>query len=107
VVCNPEDQPKAHAVAHTLRPEYCIAVTGELLRRPEEMRNPSMATGDVEVSAHDVVVFNEAATPPFVIEDGTDINDTLRLKYRYLDLRRPSLQRNMILRHKAAQSIRN
>jgi len=106
VVCSPEDQPKAHAVAHTLRPEYCIAITGELLKRPEEMRNPSMATGDVEVTAHEVVVFNEALTPPFVIEDGADINDTLRLKYRYLDLRRPSLQRNILLRHKAAQSIR-
>jgi aspartyl-tRNA synthetase len=106
VVCNPESQPKAHAVAHTLRPEYCIAITGELLKRPEEMRNPSMATGDVEVTAHEVVVFNEALTPPFVIEDGADINDTLRLKYRYLDLRRPSLQRNILLRHKAAQSIR-
>jgi len=106
VVCNPEDQPRAHAVAHTLRPEYCIAVTGELTRRPEEMRNPAMATGDVEVAAHGVTVFNDAATPPFVIEDGADISDTLRLKYRYLDLRRPSLQRNIILRHKAAQSIR-
>ena len=106
VVCNPESQPKAHAVAHTLRPEYCIAITGELRKRPEEMRNPSMATGDVEVTAHEMVVFNEALTPPFVIEDGADINDTLRLKYRYLDLRRPSLQRNILLRHKAAQSIR-
>jgi aspartyl-tRNA synthetase len=106
VVCNPEDQPKAHAVGHTLRPEYCIAVTGALARRPEEMRNPAMPTGDVELIAHDVAVFNEAMTPPFVIEDGADINDTLRLKYRYLDLRRPSLQRNIVLRHKAAQCIR-
>ncbi|MCK7515443.1 MAG: OB-fold nucleic acid binding domain-containing protein [Desulfobacterales bacterium] len=87
VVCNPEDQPKAHAVAHTLqagvlhRRDRCAG-----RRRPEEMRNPAMATGDVEVIAHEVVVFNEATTPPFVIEDGADVNDTLRLKYRYLDL---------------------
>ncbi|MCE5274811.1 MAG: aspartate--tRNA ligase [Deltaproteobacteria bacterium] len=106
VVCNPETFPEAHAVAHGLKAEYCIAVTGDLMKRPEEMRNPGMKTGDVELSARDVVIFNEAATPPFVIEDGADINDTLRLRYRYLDLRRPSLQRNMILRHQAAQSIR-
>lgn len=106
VVCNPEDQPKAHAVAHTLRPEYCIAISGELLKRPEEMRNPGMATGDVEITAHEVVVFNESETPPFVIDDGTDVNDTLRLRYRYLDLRRPSLQQNMILRHKTTTSVR-
>ena len=106
VVCNPETFPKAHAVAHGLKPEYCIAVKGDLMKRPEEMRNPSMKTGDVELAAHEVVIFNEAATPPFVIEDGIEVSDTLRLKYRYLDLRRPGLQRNIILRHKAAGSVR-
>ena len=106
VVCNPEDQPKAHAVAHTLRPEYCIAITGELLMRPEEMRNPAMSTGDVEITAHEVVVFNEALTPPFIIEDGVEVNDTLRLKHRYLDLRRTALQQNMLLRHKATSAVR-
>jgi aspartyl-tRNA synthetase len=106
VVCNPEDQPKAHAVAHTVRPEYCIAITGELLRRPEEMRNPAMSTGDVEITAHEVVVFNEALTPPFILEDGAEVNDTLRLKHRYLDLRRTVLQQNMMLRHKAASVVR-
>jgi aspartyl-tRNA synthetase len=107
VVCNPETFPEAHAAAHSVKAEYCIAVTGDLMKRPEEMRNPSMKTGDVEVAARQVFIFNEAATPPFVIEDGADVNDTLRLKYRYLDLRRPSLQRNLILRHQAARSIRN
>jgi aspartyl-tRNA synthetase len=106
VVCNPEDQPKAHAVAHTLRPEYCIAITGELLRRPEEMRNTAMSTGDVEITAHEVVVFNEALTPPFILEDGVEVNDTLRLKHRYLDLRRTALQQNMLLRHKATSVVR-
>ena len=106
VVCNPEDQPKAHAVAHTLRPEFCIAITGELLRRPEEMRNPTMSTGDVEITAHEVVVFNEALTPPFILEDGVEVNDTLRLKHRYLDLRRTALQQNMMMRHKAASVVR-
>jgi len=106
VVCNPEDQPKAHAVAHALRPEYCIAVTGLLAMRPEEMRNPGMLTGDVEIVAHEVAIFNEAATPPFVIEDGVEVNDTLRLKHRYLDLRRPGLQENILLRHRAASSVR-
>ena len=106
VVCNPEDQPKAHAVAHALRPEYCIAVTGLLAMRPEEMRNPGMLTGDVEIVAHEVAIFNEAATPPFVIEDGVEVNDTLRLMHRYLDLRRPGLQENILLRHRAASSVR-
>jgi aspartyl-tRNA synthetase len=106
VVCNPETFPEAHAVAHTVKQEYCISVTGELMARPEDMRNPGMATGDVEVAAREVFIFNEAATPPFVIEDGADVSDTLRLKYRYLDLRRPSLQRNILLRHKVTSSVR-
>ncbi|HOM30091.1 MAG TPA: aspartate--tRNA ligase [Deltaproteobacteria bacterium] len=106
VVCNPQDEPKAHAVARTLKQEYCISVTGTLSRRPEEMRNPAMATGEVEVLASGIEVFNEAETPPFVIDDSAEVTDTLRLRYRYLDLRRPSLQRNLFLRHQAASSTR-
>jgi aspartyl-tRNA synthetase len=106
VVCNPQEQAKAHAVARTLKQESCIAVKGTLAKRPEEMRNPGMDTGDVEVAADEIEVFNEASTPPFVIDDSVEVSDTLRLKYRYLDLRRPSLQRSLILRHQAASSVR-
>ncbi|MGC9323433.1 MAG: aspartate--tRNA ligase [Desulfomonilia bacterium] len=106
VVFNPETQPEAHAKGHILKPEFCIAIEGELQKRPEEMRNPSMVTGDVEIIADGVRVLNESQTPPFVVEDGVEVSDTLRLKYRYLDLRRPSLQRNILLRHSAASSIR-
>jgi len=105
-VFNPETYPQAHALAHTVKPEYCISVTGELGERPEDMRNPSMPTGDFEILVDEVKILNESQTPPFVVADGVDVTDTLRLKYRYLDLRRPSLQRNILLRHKAVSSIR-
>ena len=105
-VFNPETYPQAHAIAHSVKPEYCIAITGELGNRPEDMRNPSMPTGDFEILADGVSVLNESETPPFVVEDGIDVTDTLRLKYRYLDLRRPSLQRNILLRHKASSCVR-
>jgi len=105
-VVNPEEHPQAHAVAHTLRPEYVVAVEGTLELRPVEMRNAAMATGDVEVHVDKVVVLNEAKVPPFMVEDGVDVTDTLRLKYRFLDLRRPSLQYNILLRHKATRSVR-
>ncbi len=106
-VVNPEEHPQAHAVAHTVRPEYVVMVEGTLQMRPGEMRNPAMATGDVEVHVDRVVVLNEAKVPPFIVEDGVDVNDTLRLKYRFLDLRRPSLQYNIMLRHKASRSVRS
>ena len=105
-VFNPETYPQAHAIAHSVKAEYCIAVTGELGNRPEDMRNPGMPTGDYELLADEVMVLNESQTPPFVVEDGIDVTDTLRLKYRYLDLRRPSLQRNILLRHKASSGVR-
>jgi aspartyl-tRNA synthetase len=106
-VVNPEENPQAHAVAHGTRPEYVIMVEGIVEMRPEEMRNAAMATGDVEVHVDKVVILNEAKVPPFIVEDGVDVNDTLRLKYRFLDLRRPSLQHNIMLRHKAARSVRS
>jgi aspartyl-tRNA synthetase len=106
VVFNPETYPMAHAIGHTLKPEYCIAVDGELVLRPKEMQNPAMNTGEVELIAHKVFILNEAKTPPFVIEDGVEVSESLKLKYRYLDLRRPSLQNNLMLRHKAAMAAR-
>jgi len=102
VVFDPGAEPEAHATGVTVRNEFCIAVEGELRPRPENMRNKNMKTGDVELAAKRIAILNEAKTTPFVIEDSTDAGEVLRLKYRYLDLRRPYLQRNIMLRHKAA-----
>ena len=84
--------------------EWVLRVTGRVVER--EAKNPKMPTGDIEVVAERIEVLNEAQTPPFTIEEQSDGGDDLRMKYRYLDLRRPPLQRNMILRHKMAQEIR-
>ena len=84
--------------------EWVLQVTGKVLER--QAKNPKMPTGDIEVAATAITVLNEAQTPPFTIEEHSDGGDDLRMKYRYLDLRRPPLQRNMILRHKMAQEIR-
>ena len=84
--------------------EYVIQVTGRVIERSS--KNPKMATGDIEVVAENITILTEAVTPPFTIEEHSDGGDDLRMKYRYLDLRRPPLQRNMILRHKMAQEIR-
>ncbi|MGN0007465.1 MAG: aspartate--tRNA ligase [Alistipes sp.] len=91
-------------VAASLGREFVIQVSGRVIERSS--KNPKMPTGDIEVAADEIIVLNEAATPPFTIEEHSDGGDDLRMKYRYLDLRRPPLQRNMILRHKMAQSIR-
>ena len=90
--------------ASRLGREWVIRVTGTVIER--ESKNAKMPTGDIEVSASGIKVLNEALTPPFTIEENSDGGDDLRMKYRYLDLRRPPLQCNMILRHKMAQEIR-
>lgn len=93
--------------AEQLKSEYVVAVKGEVLLRTKENINPDMATGEVEVFATELRILNEAETPPFYIESGIDTNDALRLKYRYLDLRRPDMQQNMMLRHKVAKIARD
>ena len=92
------------ATAARLGREYVLQVTGKVIER--ESKNPKMPTGDIEVAATALNILNEAQTPPFTIEEVSDGGDDLRMKYRYLDLRRPPLQRAMILRHKMALSIR-
>ena len=95
---------QAKEAAARLGREYVIQVTGRVIERSS--KNPKMATGDIEVVAENITILTEAVTPPFTIEEHSDGGDDLRMKYRYLDLRRPPLQRNMILRHKLAQEIR-
>ncbi|KRN30407.1 aspartate--tRNA ligase [Liquorilactobacillus mali] len=92
-------------VADELRSEYVIEVTGKVVNRAKDAINPKMATGKFEVEIHEINLLNKAKTPPFYIEDGINVADDLRLKYRYLDLRRPEMQQGLILRSKITQSI--
>jgi aspartyl-tRNA synthetase len=105
-VFSPEDAPEAHERAHAIRVEYVVAIKGEVRHRPEGMTNPNMPTGEVEVYVKEWKLLNTSDTPPFPIEDRVETSEMLRLKYRYLDLRRPRLAKNFILRNKAAQSVR-
>ena len=108
VVLDKEASPLGHAKAEAARPEYVVAVTGRVRTRGAGLENPNMPTGDIEVVATDVLLLNDAKTPPFPIADDAPItNEEIRLKYRYLDLRRPELQRNFALRHKVTRAIRD
>ncbi len=108
VVLNPEVSAAAHVKAKELRGEYVIAVTGKVVMRDANTRNPKLATGDVEVHASELLILNDARTPPFQLDAAPDAlaSEDLRLKYRYLDLRRPQLQANMLLRHRVTNEIR-
>ena len=95
------------AVAERVRPEYVLSATGEVRLRPEGQENPNMSTGEIEIYITEVEILNPSKTPPFLIEDGVDCDEMIRLKYRYLDLRRPELQKNFELRHKLTMAVRN
>lgn len=107
VVFNPELAAEAHHVARELRNEYVIQVTGTVQRRPAGTENPRLPSGDIEVSATHLEILNPAETPPFYINEEVEVDEGLRLKYRYLDLRRPAIQQRMIMRHKAVKYIRD
>ncbi len=110
VVFNEETASEAHAKAKEVRGEYVIAVTGELVLREEGRRNPKLATGEVEVAAREILILNDARTTPFQLEVTSSdalASEDLRLKYRYLDLRRPQLQANLHLRHRVVSEIRS
>lgn len=106
VVFNPERNPEVHAKAHGLRGEFVIGIRGTVELRPEGMSNPNLKTGEIEVMVSELKILNKAETPPFMIEDRVDVSENLRLKYRHLDLRRPSIQKNIILRHRASAAVR-
>jgi len=106
VVFNPETSAEAHKLAHEIRSEFVLAVTGKVAPRPGNTVNPKLPTGEVEVIVNELRILNQAKTPPFMIEDETDVAENLRLKYRYLDLRRPSVQKVLITRHKITQTVR-
>ncbi|MDP2862498.1 MAG: aspartate--tRNA ligase [Desulfobacterales bacterium] len=106
VVFNPDLDKEVHEKAHAIRSEYVIGIRGKVSMRPEGMSNPNLKTGEIEVFATELKILNEAGTPPFLIEDSVDVSENVRLKYRHIDLRRPNIQKNLILRHRAAASVR-
>ncbi len=106
IVIDHELSPQAHAKAEHVRPEYVVAVIGTVRRRDPASINPKMPTGEVEVVAQELLVLNDAHTPPFSPAEDAIANEEVRLKYRYLDLRRPQMQANFELRHKIALAIR-
>ncbi len=107
VVFNPEVNPEVHAKAHQLRSEWVLAVRGRVDARPADMANPKLVTGEIEVLVEELRILNTSETPPFPLDEDTEVSDNLRLQYRYLDLRRPEMAANLIMRHRAVQSIRN
>jgi len=106
VVFDPEKGPQAHALAHSIRNEFVLAIKGRVNLRPADMVNPSLKTGEVEAVADELEILNESDTPPFVLDGETPVSENLLLKYRYLDLRRKGIQQNIILRSKVAAETR-
>jgi aspartyl-tRNA synthetase len=106
VVFNPEISAGCHDEAGRIRSEYVLAVKGLVRKRPEGMENPDLKTGVIEVMASDLEILNESKTPPFLLDSTAEISENVRLKYRYLDLRRPEIQKNLILRSRVAATTR-
>jgi aspartyl-tRNA synthetase len=107
VVFDPTTSAEMHDAAHALRNEYVIQVEGQVRRRPEGQENPNLETGDIEVEGKVLKILNQAKTPPFDINKELPVDEKIRLRYRYLDLRRERMQRNIILRHDVVRHIRN
>ena len=106
VTCN-ETAPAAREVLNAARNEYVVQITGVVQARPEGLVNPRLATGAIEVIAQSAQILNEAKTPPFYINEDVETDEVLRLRYRYLDLRRPAMQHNLVYRHKVVKLIRD
>lgn len=107
IVFDPEVNPAGHTVAESVRSEFVLAVRGKVIPRPEGTINPNMKTGEVEIQVLECKLLNRSKALPFMLDEHSDINENIRLKYRYLDLRRPQLQYNLILRSKVAQLTRS
>ncbi|HUJ17833.1 MAG TPA: aspartate--tRNA ligase [Nitrospirota bacterium] len=106
VVINPETSPEAHKTAHEIRSEFVLSVTGTVAPRPGNTVNTKLPTGEIEVLVSELTVLNPSKPLPFMIEDETDVAESIRLKYRYLDLRRPSLQKVLLTRHAITRTVR-
>ncbi|MFC1764188.1 aspartate--tRNA ligase [Planctomycetota bacterium] len=106
LVFNPESHPKAHRIARSLRCEWVIAAQGAVQARGEGLRNPKLATGDIEVSVATIEILNEAKTPPFELDEADKTNEELRLTHRYIDLRRPEMANRLKVRHQVTMAVR-
>ena len=106
IVFNPDISAEAHREAHRIRSEFVLAVRGKVHKRPAGMENPEMKSGEIEVMVEELEILNEAKTPPFSLDEWADISEAVRLKYRYLDLRRPEMQKNLLLRGRVAAATR-
>lgn len=107
VVLNPERNPELHEKAKALRSEFVLAVKGKVTRRPEGTENPALPTGSWEVPVDDFMVLSPSRTLPFELDNADDVDEMIRLRYRYLDLRRPKMQENLKIRHRVAMYTRN
>lgn len=107
IVFNPDFSGDSQAIGERARNEFVLAVRGTVVERDPETFNASLATGEIEVRVHEIEIMNPAKTPPFPIEDGVEVDENIRLKYRYLDLRRPEMHRTLLLRSKAAKVFRD
>ncbi len=104
---DPDRDPAAHSKAEQVRNEFVLAARGKVSPRPEGTVNPKMKTGEVEIEISELLILNRSETPPFMIDEYSDVAENIRLKYRYLDLRRPALQNNLLMRHQVAKTVRN
>jgi aspartyl-tRNA synthetase, bacterial type len=107
LVCAPDWAAEAHAEGDKVRGEYVLQVSGTVCRRASEAVNPLLSTGEIEIHVMELKILNSAQTPPFYIQDNVEVDESIRLKYRYLDLRRPEMQKNLILRHKVTKAMRD
>ncbi len=107
VVFNPDISEQCHKIASEMRSEYVVRVSGEVAPRPPGTENPKLATGDIEVIVHNTDILNPSKTPPFYINEDVDVEEGLRLKYRYLDLRRPRMKENLLLRYRVVKFMRD
>ena len=106
IVLDKDLTPEGHAKAEQVRPEYVVAVVGKVRLRGRDVINPKMATGEIEVAAEQLLVLNDSRVPPFSPAEEAIANEELRLKYRYIDLRRQQMQQNFELRHKITRAVR-
>ncbi|MGD1006462.1 MAG: aspartate--tRNA ligase [Ignavibacteriaceae bacterium] len=107
VVFEPGFDKEAHENAAVLRNEFVISIEGKVRKRPEGTENTALNTGQIDVMVNKLIILNEAKTPPFPVKDEIDTSEDVRLKYRYIDLRRPAVQRNLLMRHRMYQLVRN
>jgi aspartyl-tRNA synthetase len=107
VVVDPSDAPEAHALAQEVRAEYVLSVTGTVRRRPAGTENPALSTGEIEVAARSIAILNPSRTPPFDINQDVPVDESVRLRYRYLDLRRARMRANIVMRHKVVKFMRD